>query len=1006
MTPRLLALNSCRNFFVFLLFLGVFFFPAQYGYTQEQEAPLSKVITRADDELLIFKLNLGKMSLVEGMIAYQDFDTDTYYIPLQDVLTALEMPITIGINNTTAQGWFIDEDNTFNLDINAETLTIKDTNIPLETGDLEMHIDGIYVSLKALEKWFPVTIDVDFNELAVIINSLEPLPIELRIAREKNRYSSKKKDKEAIIYDDAELEQKNFTLPTIDTSTLFRYSNTKGSGEEARAVYSGSAQALVANQDVNIDVSDSTGDGSAPDIRMTIGRQDVDGDLFKPFGFTEYSIGDIISNSNPLTSKGNSGRGIFVSNFPLDSNKRSRNNTTILRGLLLAGYQVDLMRNGEILDFIEEPNDDGEYVFEDVELFEGLNIFQLVFYGPQGQKETKEERIFLPSNPVQEGVMNFKASIIQDNTNLFSDRASSNPDTGELRLMAEAEYGITPETALYSTYNSYSLDGKNKLFLTTGIGTSLFGIRSNIRAAIDNDDGRAYELQMQGILSNTRWQISHKHYDNFISEITDGGDLPGILTSETSGRLNGRISLGYNNILPISINMTHLKDDQGNTQLSTKARFTQNISKLRLTAEINNIVQTNRDPFTDLNLLISSRFNDFSIRGEARYEIEPEASLKSIAVSSDFYLDQDLTLSPSYRLNMSSDTSHTLALGVSKKLDTTNVSFNMSHNSNGNTIATIGLAKSIGYDVQNNRLIQSANKLTTNSILSADVFIDENNNGVFDEGDSALEDVTFYGDGIPQNIATDKQGKLYLTRLRSYDDINLGVNPASLPSPFLQPKMKKEKYHLRPGVIYNKNFPIVRVGEIDGSINALQYGQELPVQSIEIELTDIKTGKVAKTTTSEFDGFYFLSHVLVGDYTAQPNPEQLEKLGYCPVKSQSVSLSSDDSFKTLNTFTLYPRYLPDEGGKAIILKQGNDLISLQEEWENLQTTYPSALSLALPYYIEDNGIYSLILGPYLPEKMKEVCTTLEKEIADCTPVTWEFCPMTINHEDNFTDNLQ
>lgn len=965
---------------------------------------LSEVKSRPDSELLVLKINLARQTLLDAIIAYQDSETDRYYIALADFVYALEFPIETDPINQTAKGWFLNESTSFDLDIKAETLSIKGQTYNLNYLDLEMHDDGIYVSLEALQKWFPITLDVNFNELAIIVESLEPLPIELRMMRDANR-SNMRSNLNDQIYPKADIDHPTFSIPVVDTSTQLLYTDNETTGQDTRLSFSADSKSIIANQDVDFSFSETTNDNLQPTMRLTVGRKDNDKTLFEPIGFTEYSMGDVITLGQPLISKSNTGRGVYVSSFPITYNRQSRDNTTILRGTLLSGYQVDLLRNGQIIDFIEAPNDDGEYVFEDVVLYDGLNIFKLVFYGPQGQKETKEERIYVSNSRTKEGEFNFSGSIIEDNTNLLTNRTNTDVDTGELRSTMEVEYGISAETSLYGSYSAYSLDGENRSYVMTGYGTSLAGISTNLRLATSNDSGRAYGIQLQSEIANIQWQLNHNIYTDFISEETTENLLPGIIETDTEFRFNGSLPIGFNNILPFSVKITHQTDALDNRLTDSSLRLTQNISKVRLTAEVNNIVQTNREDETSVTFFVSSRFDDFTIRGDTTYEMRPDSRLESASITTDFHVSEDTNLRAGYRYNKSTVTTNTLSLGVSQKYDTAHVNFNLSHSDQGNTTGIIGLSKSFAYDALNDHLLESDKKLTRNAILSARVFLDENNNSIFDEGDHYLENVGFEGNGIKKEQTTDENGLIYLAGLRPQSGSPLQINPTTLGDPFLRSVHEKESYDLRAGAVYHKEFPVVRIGEIDGSVITTLNGAKEGAQSIYVTLSKPHADNYSLRTRTEFDGFVLFQDVPMGDYLINLDQEQITKLGYCPTQARYIAISADEPFLSLAPIILYPATLPEDRAQALILKEHSSIDALEARWFDLQNKYSNALQ-GIAHHISptESGSYQLYIGPLKQEKIKTLCHEIGTDIKECFGSTWNYCPEEMQETYDFIDN--
>ena len=140
---------------------------------------------RPDDELYIIALRLDRYVLTDGLVVF--YDGKEVFAPLGAVATLLEFPITVDPFTGTADGWFLDEDRTFHLDLAGPVVQIAGRQRDVDSKEVERHPDDIYVSLNALQDWFPLVLELNFADLAIQVRALEPLPLQERIAREERR---------------------------------------------------------------------------------------------------------------------------------------------------------------------------------------------------------------------------------------------------------------------------------------------------------------------------------------------------------------------------------------------------------------------------------------------------------------------------------------------------------------------------------------------------------------------------------------------------------------------------------------------------------------------------------------------------------------------------------------------------------------------------------------------------------------------------------------------------
>lgn len=959
--------------------------------TQNNEAsPLTQIKNRPDEDLLILTLKLSGVTLLDVLLAYEDLDTETYYIPLTDFFEVLEFPIDVNLDQRTASGWFLDENRSFSLDLSKAQAVSAGQKFSLSSKDIELHKDGVYVSLQQLEQWFPVTFDLDFNNLALIIKSLEPLPIEIRLARDEQRESGVRSSR---LSDNEHPLQKTpaplFSIPFINTSTQLSYDNSDIVDKSLTGQLTTLASGIVAGQDFLFSLNENTADDQGANIRASIGLKDPDQNLFG-IGGSEYLLGDVVTQSIPLLSTGLAGRGFSFSTMPLDTSSASQSGTIQLRGELPVGYQVDAMRNGQLLGFRETPDQNGEYLF-DLDALPGLNVFELVFYGPQGQRDVREERIYVSDTPVKKGQFGYKTEVIQDNTNLFTNRKTNDEDQGKYRFSAQAEYGITDTSSIYTALADLSIDGIRRLYSLLRYSQSFNGIRTDLSYAKNNDSGQAASMRVQGVFRGLRWRAQHDYYNRFISEETERVSLQGELKHATSLRLSGLLPLFKT--APFTLNLNRVSNTEGMERVTWQARVTKNIKKLRITSSLDQEIEDEQERETDLNIQISSRFENISLRGNVGYEIEPEPALENLSLTADWRVSDKTTLRALLRRTGSEDPVHTITLGASHNLDTMRLGFNLSYDDDDEIRALLSSSFSFGYDPYENTAFMQGERLAKTAMFAPRVFYDKNSNNVFDENDEWMENITFAGNNVDKDSKTNESGYTLLTGITPYTRNSLELNTSSLPDPFMRSTVPPQDYILRPGQTITPVFSVVLVGETDGNIELVKNGSKHHAQSINVQIVNPETQHIITEGKSEYDGFIWLQDIPMGTHIVRIDPEQASKLGYCIPATQKIVIRSDEPFTSFDNFLLWPKGSPERfdiilsrqagksEAKAIWNIIASDIYQLFEGQEYVPYSY--VITSGAMNSNSANKPYMLLLQDLDESASRKVCDTIRTKTDVC-----------------------
>ncbi len=187
--------------------------------------------------------------------------------------------------------------------------------------------------------------------------------------------------------------------------------------------------------------------------------------------------------------------------------------------------------------------------------------------------------------------------------------------------------------------------------------------------------------------------------------------------------------------------------------------------------------------------------------------------------------------------------------------------------------------------------------------VAARVFVDENRDGRFDKGDRPLEGVDFLTNRRRAKIHTDKDGTAIIDDLPVYRDVNISVALGSIEDPYLVPAVNGYRIPTRPGALAMVEVPLLRTGEVDGSVFLDREGEVDGIADIRLELLNEK-GEVIQITRTEFDGFYLFELVPLGRYMVQVSPEQPSRLSLEGSRQQQAVLTADEPVVSGVDFTI------------------------------------------------------------------------------------------------------
>ena len=293
-------------------------------------------------------------------------------------------------------------------------------------------------------------------------------------------------------------------------------------------------------------------------------------------------------------------------------------------------------------------------------------------------------------------------------------------------------------------------------------------------------------------------------------------------------------------------------------------------------------------------------FNRYGLRGTVDYEFQPVSDFTTV----------NLTLRPplykeyqfSYSLNHLLRTNLTEAsASVSKSVGSFNLSASLRYNTESILSLDARFSIGLGREPRENKWVPHALAIAGRGSVSARVFLDNNEDGIFNEGDEAIENVGFTVNNGYQQVRTNSSGIAFITGLLEYVPVNLAIAMPTLEDPFWSPALEGVRIVPRPGQAMQLDFPVFTSGEIDGTVSLSRNGRKVPAGRVTVEVVDDRD-RVVKST--EYDGFYVISKIPLGKYHIRVSRQQMSELNLSAETEPGFEITADDQFESGIDFTL------------------------------------------------------------------------------------------------------
>lgn len=933
---------------------------------------LSKI---ADGEFLLLRPKSGKF-IMDSEIGAIPIKGVVYY-SLEDIISRLELQIDYSPETQIGSGWFLREDWLIRFNFKSKEVVSRDTTFTVKDGDIYEDGGDIFISGQAVQEWLSINLKPDLAQQYVEVDSAYPYPALARNYRDRN-VDGRRKDNAAVL-PRAEKEDKNFDINILETQQTLRMRRTREGGTETRHQNTSAVAGEIVGHNAYA-ASSWDSEDKLTSIRGRLTKDSENPDLLGPLKARSYTLGDTELPQLPLTGDVSEELGVRINNNPLKNADFQR---TTISGDSLPGWDIELYRDGFLIDRIRV-DDVGRYEFADIDLFSGDNLFDVFFYGPQG--EIRKDSFNIPVNEqflaTQDNTYDMSLSFNEARTyNKFS---NDDEDANQPHLVARYNK-LIGNTLTYAGVRARQEDGEQKAYLGTGFTHIWNGFVFDGNTAIDEQASNSTELSTRKTIDDWRLQLTGRLQDEqYNSEGEEDSTLRVIGTANKNfitpfdTRLSFNTGGQYEEFGSEStrtegnIGLSH---QMGNLTLSNFTRY----SKTENGDEIDGY-ENGDEPRVDTTLSARINKGKFFTTAGLNYNVKPDKEVDDYFAQVTYYptnkISTDLRLSHRPVESLSE-----ARLSLNYKAKKFRLSPYVDVDSESKLETGVRVSATLVDQPNSSLPIMTSDKLIGRGLVSSFVFYDKNGNNTFDEGDEPLPDVYVQSVNISRRAPTDAEGYSLIKDLPEKFVTDIQVDQSTLPDPFMIPGFKGASVFPRSGEMVKLNFPIHLGGEIDGTVYFDDDGTLVNAGNIPVQLIPLDGSSDIIKTYAAGDGYYVISSVPPGDYVlsidagiankqrAGGMPPTLIRIGYdgTVLNGQDIKLEKGRTQVPLDVKTVAmkeqtaPFFALQTGSKA---KSG--LSSLLEKMVSIKSAFNADEGL-VPVAVEGEENIKIFPGKGLEE---------------------------------------
>jgi hypothetical protein len=884
-----------------------------------------------EEDLLLLSADLDGLTVSDALPAYGQ--PDDPLLPMGELSRLLDLNVTVSPVEGQIIGRLGQSERALTIDLANGVFRLAGTALTLAPEDVAVTGQDIYIRASAVSRILPITFEADGTSLLLKMHALEQLPIQARLERLAALRG---------LAPDTETNEDSLKVPTpytLFSMPGFDISGTIGASQIAPRFTHGydirMAGDLLYTGFQGYVGSDQN--GRIASARATFERHDVNGKLLGPVHATQASAGDTFTPSLALGARSVGGRGFSFSTAPLE--QTSVFNRIDLRGELPVGYDVQLYVN-DILRSGQRTPVNGRYEFLNVPLVRGVNVIRIVTNGPRGERSEETRIVNVGGGQVAKGKLTFEMGVVQQDTQLINVGKQDptalgadvfSPGHGKLRVTADMTYGLTAGMTLVGGFSSFpaiphlTFDAQGKAIpiptgttverqlLTAGVRTSIFGAATQLDVAADSQKSAAVALGLAAQPFGINAVAKQVFYTgSFVDETVGLGSADRPITSHSEVNLDFNLRPYKQFILPLTVRGTYDYYADKSATLTTGVRASGNLRNILLSGGIDmNALSARGAPtsYTTTGNLSASTFYKFKwqLRASLDYTLAPVTTLNAITLTAD----RDISDKASIRF------------GLGRQLTGGDTNFQIggtTHTRYGDLALTgtyaapsnqwtLGMSFALGliWDPLARRYILTRPGPASGGAVAFQAFMDENGNGVFDDGDRPVSGVTI--DGGEHKGTTNAKGQALVTGVGSAPTGRIQIGLDQIDDPFVVAPSHTVSFNPRPGKIIHVPYPMTAASELIAHVMLRQEGRLVGLSAVRVRL--IKKGAPPIEGSTEFDGTVGFEALGPGVYSFELDTEQAERLHMRLVKPTTIVVPNQGgALPDLNAEVIFDRPAP------------------------------------------------------------------------------------------------